>query len=97
MIPRSCETIPLDYAIKFQEQVLQFNKKYRIELVGTSVYGIRKYTRGAYLLSHMDHLKTHVVSAILNVAQVIIRDCILAAPSSSNILTISRMMSRPPF
>jgi hypothetical protein len=42
----------------------------RIELVGTSVYGIRKYTRGAYLLSHLDHLKTHVVSAILNVAQV---------------------------
>ena len=42
----------------------------RIELIGTSVYGIRKYTRGAYLLSHLDHLKTHVVSAILNVAQV---------------------------
>ena len=34
------------------------------------MYGIRKYTRGAYLLSHLDHLKTHVVSAILNVAQV---------------------------
>ncbi len=47
----------------------------RIELVGTSVYGIRKYTRGAYLLSHLDHLKTHVVSAILNVAQVRWRKC----------------------
>jgi len=43
--------------------------KNRIELVGTSIYGIRKYTRGAWLLSHLDHLKTHVVSAILNIKQ----------------------------
>jgi len=41
----------------------------KIELLGTSIYGIRKYTRGAWLLSHLDHLKTHVVSAILNIAQ----------------------------
>jgi len=41
----------------------------RIELIGTAVYGLRKYTRGAYLLSHLDHLETHVVSAILNIAQ----------------------------
>jgi len=33
------------------------------------VYGLRKYTRGATLLSHLDHLETHVVSAILNIAQ----------------------------
>ena len=44
--------------------------KFRIELIGTAVYGLRKYTRGAYLLSHLDHLETHVVSAILNIAQV---------------------------
>ncbi|XP_023343650.1 uncharacterized protein LOC111713088 [Eurytemora carolleeae] len=41
----------------------------RIELVGTAVYGLRKYTRGAWLHAHLDHLRTHVVSAILNIAQ----------------------------
>ena len=28
-----------------------------VELAGTSVYGIRKYARGAFLLGHLDHLK----------------------------------------
>ena len=28
-----------------------------IELTGTSIYGIRRYTRGAALLGHLDHLK----------------------------------------
>merc|ERR1719411_2058261 len=36
-----------------------------LELGGTSIYGIRRYTRGAWLLGHLDHLRTHVVSAIL--------------------------------
>ena len=27
------------------------------ELGGTSIYGIRRYTRGAWLLGHLDHLK----------------------------------------
>ena len=36
---------------------------------GTSVYGIRRYTRGAWLVSHLDHMHTHVVSAILNIGQ----------------------------
>ena len=47
------------------------SKMFRIELVGTAVYGLRKYTRGAWLHAHLDHLKTHVVSAILNIAQVV--------------------------
>ena len=29
----------------------------------------RKYTRGAFLLGHLDHLRTHVISAILNIKQ----------------------------
>ena len=37
--------------------------------MGTSVYGIRRYTRGAWLMSHLDHLKSHVISAILNIKQ----------------------------
>ena len=40
-----------------------------VELAGTSIYGIRRYTRGAWLLGHLDHLKTHVISAILNIGQ----------------------------
>ena len=40
-----------------------------VELAGTSIYGIRRYTRGAFLMGHLDHLKTHVISAILNIRQ----------------------------
>ena len=41
----------------------------QVGLVGTSIYGIRRYTRGAWLLSHLDHLQSHVISAILNIKQ----------------------------
>ena len=40
-----------------------------VELTGTESYGIRKYTRGAIMLGHVDHLINHVVSAILNIKQ----------------------------
>ncbi|XP_023347431.1 uncharacterized protein LOC111716224 [Eurytemora carolleeae] len=40
-----------------------------LSLIGTSVYGIRRYRAGAWLASHLDHMATHVVSAILNIAQ----------------------------
>jgi len=43
--------------------------KNRVELIGTSIYGIRKYTNGAKLMPHLDHMETHVISAILNIAQ----------------------------
>ena len=43
----------------------------KVELSGTSIYGIRKYTRGAWLMGHLDHLKSHVISAILNIKQVV--------------------------
>ena len=43
---------------------------HKVELIGTTVYGIRKYTRGAKLAAHVDHLETHVLSAILNIRQV---------------------------
>ena len=35
----------------------------------TSTYGIRIYTRGAVLKPHVDRYQTHIVSAILNIAQ----------------------------
>lgn len=41
----------------------------KIKLIGAQVYGIRKYTRGATLAQHVDHLRTHVISAILNIKQ----------------------------
>lgn len=39
------------------------------ELRGTSLYGIRKYTAGNELRMHVDTIETHVISAIVNVAQ----------------------------
>ena len=30
---------------------------------------IRKYTNGAKLMPHLDHMETHIISAILNIAQ----------------------------
>ena len=38
-------------------------------LAGTTAYGLRKYTRGATLAAHLDHMRTHVISAILNINQ----------------------------
>ena len=35
----------------------------------TSIYGIRRYTRGSVLRMHVDTVTTHVVSAIINVEQ----------------------------
>ena len=35
----------------------------------TSIYGIRRYTRGSRLRMHVDTVMSHVVSAIINVAQ----------------------------
>lgn len=45
-----------------------------IDLAGTSIYGIRRYTRGATLLAHLDHLKSHVISAIMNIKQKVDKD-----------------------
>ena len=35
----------------------------------TDIYGIRQYTDGARLLTHVDRIETHAVSLIINVAQ----------------------------
>ena len=40
-----------------------------VTLVGTSVYGIRRYNDGAWLAAHVDQMATHVISAILNIGQ----------------------------
>ena len=41
----------------------------KFRLTGTTAYGLRKYKRGATLAAHLDHMNTHVVSAILNIKQ----------------------------
>merc|ERR1712105_544516 len=40
-----------------------------VSLVGTSVYGIRRYMAGAWLAADVDQMATHVISAILNIGQ----------------------------
>lgn len=40
----------------------------------TAVYGIREYQRSAVLDMHIDRMETHIVSAILNVAQEVATD-----------------------
>lgn len=39
-----------------------------LELVSSSVYGIRVYQRGSYLHPHVDQSRTHVISATLCIA-----------------------------
>ena len=40
-----------------------------VSLLGSSVYGVRRYNTGAWLATHLDRLDTHVISVIINVAQ----------------------------
>ena len=46
----------------------------KTELIPTFVYGIRIYKKGSILISHRDKLKTHIISAIINVDQVVDED-----------------------
>jgi hypothetical protein len=39
----------------------------------TASYGLRVYTNGSWLMSHVDRVQTHAVSAIVNVAQAVSR------------------------
>ena len=41
----------------------------RIELNPTYVYWIRDYKKGAVLVPHRDRKNTHIISAIINIAQ----------------------------
>ena len=40
-----------------------------MKLLGSSVYGIRRYKTGSWLATHVDRMDTHVISVIINVAQ----------------------------
>lgn len=41
----------------------------KTELIPTFVYGIRVYKKGSVLIPHRDKLKTHIISAIINIDQ----------------------------
>jgi len=45
-----------------------------IKLKHSATYGIRRYTNGSWLISHVDRFNTHVISAILNVDQSVDKD-----------------------
>ena len=45
-----------------------------VGLEHTSTYGIRRYTNGSWLISHIDRFTTHVISAILNIGQSVTRE-----------------------
>jgi len=40
-----------------------------VELDITDMYGMREYTQGARLLTHVDRVTTHAASMIVNIAQ----------------------------
>ena len=40
-----------------------------LKLTPTSIYGIRRYRNMSTLLAHVDQTKSHVISAIMNIAQ----------------------------
>jgi len=62
--------LPTQLQETIMEHLISIGEQFSgVRLMGTSVYGIRRYTRGAWLVSHLDHMHTHVVSAILNIGQ----------------------------
>ena len=40
-----------------------------VKLKNSAIYGIRVYRRGSTLVNHVDRSDTHIISAIINVAQ----------------------------
>ena len=40
-----------------------------VPLEHTYTYGVRRYTNGSWLASHVDRFNTHVISAIINLGQ----------------------------
>lgn len=45
-----------------------------VKLKHSATYGIRRYTNGSWLTSHVDRFNTHVISAILNIGQEVTKE-----------------------
>ena len=68
------EILPLNHTLMIDSEVGEYLKQTaehwsKVPLELTSIYGVRKYRRGATLALHVDKLSTHVVSAIINIGQ----------------------------
>ena len=68
------EILPLNHTLMIDSEVGEYLKQTaehwsKVPLKFTSIYGVRKYRRGATLALHVDKLSTHVVSAIINIGQ----------------------------
>lgn len=69
-----CYFIGMPWGLKkrWQERLLTLVQAWighQTPLEQTDIYGIRRYEKGARLLSHVDRITTHAVSLIINVAQ----------------------------
>jgi hypothetical protein len=63
-------TIPWNTKKKWQLRLMDMVSAWAgVEVEETAMYGLRQYEKGARLLSHVDRMKTHAVSLIVNVAQ----------------------------
>lgn len=62
--------IPWQMKDKWQHRLVDLVSEWAgLEVEQTVMYGLRQYESGARLLTHVDRLRTHVVSLIVNVAQ----------------------------
>ena len=72
MIVNRTKIIDLDQNIK--EQIFMTlgpmaEEWSNLKLIPTSIYGIRRYRNMSTLIAHIDQIKTHVISAIMNIGQ----------------------------
>ena len=69
-VPTEIKNLPMDLKKKLVSEVSDvFLEWYGGQLIGTSIYGVRRYFSGSILRMHVDTITTHVVSAIINIGQ----------------------------
>ena len=63
-------------------------------LKNSAIYGVRVYRRGSMLHNHVDRSDTHIISAIVNVAQQV-RGPQLGAPSVLILCLVAVSLTQP--
>lgn len=62
--------IPWHLKKRWQKRLKELTEAWvGVELDITDMYGMREYTQGARLLTHVDRVSTHAASMIVNIAQ----------------------------
>ncbi len=67
-----CNFIQIPWRLKkrWQDRLRELTEAWAgVELDITDMYGMREYTKGARLLTHVDRVNTHAASMIINIAQ----------------------------